>query len=714
MSQCFAAIYVPDFPVEAILRSEPELREQAVAVMEGTPPLLRVIACNEKAAHAGVETGMTRMQVGACLPDSGIRLRSRAMEISAHAALLDCACAFSPQVEDTAAEAVVLDLAGLERIFGSPAKIACDLAHRCSAMGLEANVAVASNPDAALLAARGFAGVTVIAQGKEAERLSDLPVDVLQGIGSAGMESSPARKRPTRGRQQPTQEVRLEQILETLDRWGVRNLCALAALPEVAITERLGQEGLRLQRLARGAASRPLVPVEPPLEFEEVAELEYPVELLGPLAFVLNRMLEQLCARLEARALSTHELRLRLELEGTDDSPQRRKDAEENISDSRFANSDLSPAGSPAHNPPRRHGDTEKGISDFRFVNSGLRRNGSVSGNQKSKISNQKFSASLRLCGESALHERTLHVPVPMRDAKVFLKLLQLDLKMSPPMAPVQKIWLRAEPVRPRVTQGGLFLPAVPPPEKLELTLARIAAVLNPPQRRRGAEGNISDFQFLSSDCMQTPALSPDQKSAIGIQQSDSASPRLCGESSRTSENQKSEISNQQWLGSPELLDTHRPGAFRMRRFVPPDAVSHDGAMVRNETDQRCGSAKLAPLTALRILRPPVPVAVEVREGRPVRLVCDQHTAFSGKIVWTAGPWRSSGEWWNICDFRSSNSDCGSDAGQVQSIAPQQNMESSWSKEEWDLAVRNGEELVVCRVCRETETGLWMLEGIYD
>jgi protein ImuB len=606
MPQCpgepmlFAAIYVPDFPVEAILRAELALRDEAVAVMEGTPPLLRVIACNGKASQAGVEVGMTRMQVGACLPESGIRLRSAGLEASAHAALLDCACAFSPRVEDAAAEAVVLDLAGLERIFGPPAKIACDLVRRCSEMGLEANVAVASNPDAALLAARGFAGVTVIPPGEEGERLGGLPVDVLPGVGSAGVESSAAKKSRTRIRQR--EHVRLEQILETLDRWGVRNLRALAALPEVAITERLGQEGLRWQRLAQGAVSRPLVPVEPPLEFEEVAELEYPVELLEPLAFVLNRMLEQLCARLEARALSTHELRLRLELEGS---------------------------------------------------------------------------------GESAIHERTLHVPVPMRDAKVFLKLLQLDLKRSPPAAPVLKIWLRAEPVRPRVTQGGLFLPAVPPPEKLELTLARIAAVLHPPRRRGDTEEDTSDFRFLKSDLIQK------EESASG---------------NRTSANQRSAIRNQQWLGSPELLDTHRPGAFRIRRFVPPDAVglSKDGAVAGQGT---YGPPKAAPITALRILRPSVPVGVEVREGRPVRLVCNDRAAFSGEVVWSTGPWRSSGEWW---------AGDGSGLGQPDIPVPPPGVESGWSQEDWDLAVQNGEGIVVCRVCRNTETGRWTVDGIYD
>ena len=85
-------------------------------------------------------------------------------------------------------------------------------------------------------------------------------------------------------------------------------------MPEVSLSERLGQEGLRLQQLARGTASRTLVPVEAPLLFEEAIELEHPIVLLESLAFLLNRLLEQLCARLASRALSTQELRLTLEL----------------------------------------------------------------------------------------------------------------------------------------------------------------------------------------------------------------------------------------------------------------------------------------------------------------------------------------------------------------------------------------------------------------
>ncbi|HTB19781.1 MAG TPA: hypothetical protein VK708_16785, partial [Bryobacteraceae bacterium] len=69
-------------------------------------------------------------------------------------------------------------------------------------------------------------------------------------------------------------------------------------------------------------------------------------------------------------------------------------------------------------------------------------------------------------------HTRTLHLPVPMRESKSLLKLLQMDLEAHPPTAPTLAIALTLKPVHPRTVQTGIFLPATPAPDKLELTLA--------------------------------------------------------------------------------------------------------------------------------------------------------------------------------------------------------------------------------------------------
>jgi protein ImuB len=270
---------------------------------------------------------------------------------------------------------------------------------------------------------------------------------------------------------------------------------------------------LRLQQLARGEGRRPLRPREPPPVFAESLELDHPVELLEPLAFVLARLLDQLCHRLEERALAVQELRLVLKLEK----------------------------------------------------------------------------------GE---HVRALRLPLPMRAPREFLKLLQLDLSSHPPGAPVRAVTIAAQPAPPRVTQEGLFEPAAPQAEKLEVTLARLVALVG--------EGHV---------------------------------------------------------GSPELIDTHRPGAFRMtewRRLQPAPA----------------GKLQPAPhRLAFRVYRPPLRVKVTLRGGRPV------YISGRGPITAAAGPWRSSGEWWTA---------------------------SSWEQDSWDV-LSGG---VLYRLCLGKEG--WVLEGVYD
>src|ERR1700733_11774831 len=291
----------------------------------------------------------------------------------------------------------------MESLFGSLLEIAHNL-FRCAAnLGLDGNVAVASNPDAAVVAARGFSGVTVIPSGQEADSLGSLPVEVL----SAGWIAEKEREGKKKEKEEDQQES--VRLLAVLERWGIRDLRALAALPKVALSERLGQEGLRLQQLARGEASRTLVPVEAPAVFEEAIELEYPILLLEPLAFLLNRLLEQICARLAARALNTQELRLTLALQNlTGVDPQ------------------LETFGIPSES------DASQGVQP-------------------------RLPAQYFVSGRQSKFCRTLRLPLPMLDPKLFLKLLQLDLNAHPPGAPIMKIHIIAEPAPPGPGQGGVF-----------------------------------------------------------------------------------------------------------------------------------------------------------------------------------------------------------------------------------------------------------------
>lgn len=281
----FGCIHVPDFPVQAALRHT--CKSQPLALLDGPESLLKVAACNRAAHQAGVAIGMTKLQAEVC---AGVALQKRIAEDedSAQVALLDCAYSFSPRVEASQPGTIILDLTGTERLLGDAKTIGPAILSHASGTGFEVNAAIAANPDTALCAARGFSGITVIAPGEESLCLGGLPIEVLEP---------------------------LPEILDTLESWGIRTFKALALLPSIPLAERLGQYGLHLQRLAQGAVQRELIPAELEAPCLESIELEEPLDLLEPLGFVLNRLLEELTARLRTKSLATDRVEVELSLE---------------------------------------------------------------------------------------------------------------------------------------------------------------------------------------------------------------------------------------------------------------------------------------------------------------------------------------------------------------------------------------------------------------
>ena len=294
-----------------------------------------------------------------------------------------------------------------------------------------------------------------------------------------------------------------------------------------------------------------------------------------------------------------------------------------------------------------------------------------------------------------------------MLDPKVFLRLLQLDLRAHPPSAPVVKIRLQAEPTRPRRSQNGLFLPAAPEPEKLEVLLARLAAVVENPRPDSTSGNSKLETRNSSGNCeLRTENVLLETG------------------------NLKLETTR---VGSPELLDSHRPDAFRMRRFSPPDPSKPETGNWKLETGNSSENSKLETgnsklFSALRLFRPPLRVTMEMREERPLRLACARKPALRGDVIWAAGPWRSSGNWWQeaISDSRLEN--CRLREGGSPSGLTQPNIQSSifnfqsspnlqspaWDREEWDIAVRNEAGLALYRLVRDLAAQIWFLEGSYD
>jgi protein ImuB len=196
---------------------------------------------------------------------------------SSPAALLDVARGFSPRIERHG-EAVLLDIAGLGRIVGDPPAVGRELAREACARGLDVSIAIAATGTAARLLGAGCLvpgapPVIVVPRGEERTAVGTLPLDVLAVFG-------------------------LAEHLPTFRRWGVRTLGEVAALPPAELHARFGPAGSLLHRVACGRDEGPLVPHVDAARFEASMDLEWPIDALEPLSFVLARLLDPLSAAL--------------------------------------------------------------------------------------------------------------------------------------------------------------------------------------------------------------------------------------------------------------------------------------------------------------------------------------------------------------------------------------------------------------------------------
>jgi protein ImuB len=494
-------------------------------------------------------------------------------------ALLATAREFSPRVAVAGPRAVVCDVSGLGRLFGDPQTIATELRRDAAERGLVVRVAIAATRTAARLLAHARPGLTIVHAGEEATALAGLPVralDALLDVTAAAAGVTGATPAARFYRTSPMEDLarqeaaalrrgrarldaaareardRHEQQMETLARWGIRTLGQLSALPRADLAARLGQAGLAWQRMARGEDDVPLVPLVDDDRFEAHLDLEWPIEGLEPLSFVLGRLLEPVCAHLERRGRAAAEI-----------------------------------------------------------------------------------TVELRLVSR-ATHDRTLLLPAPMRDPKVLRTLALLDLESHPPGAGIDAVTVHIEPTPGRVLQHSLLERALPAPEQLSTLLARLTALMG--------EGRC---------------------------------------------------------GSPFVLDTHRPGAFTLQPFAVEQherarqtassgrgrssrELTVSGDAVPGEPQSNASQPAVPPPPAFRRFRHPVPVRVAVEHHRPVRVLADRPGLASGRIVVAAGPWRTSGDWWD---------------------------DDPWHRDEWDIALEDG---TLGRIYQDRETQAWFMEGTID
>jgi protein ImuB len=497
-----------------------------------------------------------------------------AAEGSDAAALSAVAQEFSPRIEVCGPREVTLDLSGLTRLFGDARTIAEELRRTAADRGLRVRIALAGSRTAARLLVRHQAGVTVAAHSTDATALAaalaGLPLELLAAVMPPGATVAAGRTARDHGRPNPatfSEAYDSNALCATFRRWGLRTLGDVAALPPNEVAARLGQAGTRWQRLARGEDARPLVPHVEAERFEQALDLEWPIEGLEPLSFVLGRLMEPLAAHLERRDRGAAVLYVRLHLV------------------------------------------------------------------------------------TKAVHERSLQLPAPMRDARTLRTLALLDLESHPPSAAIDRVVVAVDPTPARTLQYSLLTRPQPSPEQLSTLMARLGALMG--------EGRC---------------------------------------------------------GSPAEVDSWKPGAFGMKPFAPVEGVP---APSGRPPSARAQAPSERPVVALRRFRFAVPARVMVEQGRPVRVYTDRRGLGGGSVAVAAGPWRTSGQWWERADAHAfapapapASATAPSPRGDARAASPSGSARDlAWDRDEWDVALDDG---ATYRVFRERDADAWFIDGIVD
>jgi protein ImuB len=88
-------------------------------------------------------------------------------------------------------------------------------------------------------------------------------------------------------------------------------------------------------------------------------------------------------------------------------------------------------------------------------------------------------------------------------------------------------------------------------------------------------------------------------------------------------------------------------------------------------------------VAALRMFRPPLRANVTLENGELARVLCPKKKEMQGTVLWKAGPWRSSGDWW---------------------------AREAWVRDEWDIALQSADGVVLCRLVHDLLGGGWFVQ----
>jgi impB/mucB/samB family C-terminal domain len=207
--------------------------------------------------------------------------------------MLDALDDLSPRVEAVDLGVALVDVSGLEPMWGPERRIAARAVMLARAVApLRVRCGIGENRWLATLAAR----LARFERPDAPAAFRTLGRDELRGLSLALLPADPTTR-------------------QRFELFGLTAMGQLADLPRSAVGAQFGAVGERLQALARGHDPRAIVPRRRPERVEAEATFEPPIDGVGAVGLTLRRLAADLCDRLRDRHLAPGRAVLTLRLE---------------------------------------------------------------------------------------------------------------------------------------------------------------------------------------------------------------------------------------------------------------------------------------------------------------------------------------------------------------------------------------------------------------
>ncbi len=259
--------------------------DQPLVIAEGEGREQRVVAASEGARRGGVRPGM---RVSEAYTLAGA-LRVKARDTTAEREALERLAAWSGQYTSCVSlvppDTLLLEIAGSQRLYGGPDRLAREVRAGLKDLGYTAQLAAAPTPLAATWLARAGREMEITDHAALFRALAQLPLSCLN--------------------LEPQCEARLTGM-------GLATLVDCLRLPRDGIARRVGPEILASLDRGFGRLSDPRAAFAPPERFHARLGLPAPVATHEALLFPLHRLLRELAGFLTARGMGAAVLEITL------------------------------------------------------------------------------------------------------------------------------------------------------------------------------------------------------------------------------------------------------------------------------------------------------------------------------------------------------------------------------------------------------------------